>query len=481
MSDLISIFEAGRKIAEDYLAKTKLCELTLTNTTLTYIGGHKAKPFSLKLNIFEKPRTTSIKGLWKWWLRAYIAGAIIHKTQLEPNWKKLIDLVNNYMGSTNKASEIIVTIDDVKILKTWKTNLNELERILGDQKIRIRRNIYNLLRQINIYEQSEKASSVACSLLELFEIPRLRLLMIGKNAKELHELLHLYPPEGVRVRLSVYTRRKKLDKDNTLLLIGSLITSLIFNGFGAITRRGFGSVKINVNYCTDPDFKKEIKKIYASRKPEDLRKHINDLINITLKAAERIINKGGERQIVKCPLHPAIVPEKFFSIDVIAGPLSQNSHLTILKIIGKATLKSTWKEIFIRMKRLTTRPHKISGRELHTWALGLPRSQSDLGYYADSIIGRRPSPIGATTIFNDESYWIVSYKFCSLDWPDKLSHISTHRDRKKLVWDIPLVDPFNPNKRFVNLIYPYELVPKAIDVAYNVFKKVIRSETSHVR
>jgi len=115
------------------------------------------------------------------------------------------------------------------------------------------------------------------------------------------------------------------------------------------------------------------------------------------------------------PNVPTITLEgKYFKIEAIKVPENMNV-LYVLKVINESVLKSSWKPSF-----------KASGKEYHTWLLGLPRSQRKTGYIVivhdesekENEAFRRKSSIGINIFESAKNVkFIIIHGFLSKDWP----------------------------------------------------------------
>ncbi|MEM2990499.1 MAG: type III-B CRISPR module RAMP protein Cmr1, partial [Halobacteria archaeon] len=95
------------KLLEDSVIESFLLE----SVTPVRIGGYNAQPYSSKLG-FDFFRTSSVKGVWRWWARALISGALIELGKSPP--PKISDLNRQFLdpllGSTSSASKITIRL-----------------------------------------------------------------------------------------------------------------------------------------------------------------------------------------------------------------------------------------------------------------------------------------------------------------------------------------------------------------------------------
>jgi hypothetical protein len=191
-------------------------------------------------------------------------------------------------------------------------------------------------------------------LYKLLTIPRFYLKAMGSSEMQpnqvMQELLRSQPMRpGLRIRIKVYSKNKEISK----LFVSAMITTLRSLGIGSAANRGFGRFKlVKVNYAIE-GIGENIKceRIYDEQFPsfpsgQDIRE-INPVC----------ASIGGRK----------------YTAGTVEG---------VLSAIGIATLKSTWKAHCGNLKG--------SGREYHTWVLGLPREVAGKGYVG---VDRRQSYI----------------------------------------------------------------------------------------
>jgi len=100
-----------------------IAEIGVEMITLMRLGGYKATPYSLKLNLLTQPSAKSLKGIWRWWARAAIVGAYNGKI----NYKEANKYLNKLLGGTGKdegISSYTLQISDVKFPVNHEQTLN---------------------------------------------------------------------------------------------------------------------------------------------------------------------------------------------------------------------------------------------------------------------------------------------------------------------------------------------------------------------
>ena len=101
--------EAQKEILKDCI----IAEIELNNITPVRIGGYNARPYSGVLNLTEKVRSQNIKGLWRWWARAILAGAQLSAQGLPPSSiSEIDDEVSKLLGSTKESSRFFIYVDE---------------------------------------------------------------------------------------------------------------------------------------------------------------------------------------------------------------------------------------------------------------------------------------------------------------------------------------------------------------------------------
>ena len=223
----------------------EILTLKLKNITPTIIGGYKATTFSPSLNIAERFRVPELKGIWRWWFRALVAGAL-WDARGDVNEDEVREKVRVVLGSTNAPSKFV---------------LQAYPRKEGGCKL-----------------LEEKAAIP----------PRLKLLMLSK---EKPREVYYYEAGDLEYELKLLRQpRMDLKKDELMAGVGSLLMALIFQGVGAITRRGFGAWGIQLNeesigegYREELreyiDIIKELNKVEEEEDAEKLIKRFIQLVN----------------------------------------------------------------------------------------------------------------------------------------------------------------------------------------------------------
>jgi len=383
----------------------EILTLELKNITPTIIGGYRATTFSPSLKIAERFRVSELKGVWRWWFRALTAGALWDAYgRVDEN--SVREKVRAVLGSTNSASKFIL-------------------------QAHARR------------EEQPKLLSCKDNL-----PPRLKLLCIrGREKKEERRKekqengIYYYDVGDLEYSLKLLKQpRMELREVELRTGVGSLLMTIIFQGVGAITRRGFGAWAIRINkdnmgkeYMDKlGDYIQVIDELNRVRSSKDITNVIEKLIRLTSDDFLRFIEFSGESKMSEgIPPYPLVSRNRnIFKISI--NSVRASSPMDLLIKIGNATMKSSWR-----------RHLRLPSNEIHTWILGLPRGQKKEkkkeihGYAVDPEIfdlGRRPSAISIHPLkrLSDDEWICIVYGFLSKDWPKTLYHISLRRIKKRI-------------------------------------------------
>ncbi|RLF14811.1 MAG: type III-B CRISPR module RAMP protein Cmr1, partial [Thermoprotei archaeon] len=70
------------------------------------VGGYNARPCSVRLRMYEPPRATEVKALWRWWMRVVLAGAYGGQV----SYSKVDEKVSEVLGSTKSSSLLSMAV-----------------------------------------------------------------------------------------------------------------------------------------------------------------------------------------------------------------------------------------------------------------------------------------------------------------------------------------------------------------------------------
>jgi len=354
-----------------------LARIALTNTTPTRIGGYNARPYSKELDLTEGLRTSEVKGIWRWWLRATMAGALWDLGR-EPNKTTIKKMVNEILGSTASASKFTLT--------------------------------------------SSYAYSAAKELDDLTRIPRMRLILMKRqdesqdefNIRSIEEK-SLCPPGFLKANLSLNERADKpLDPTTRRIALGTLLLALLLHGIGAISRRGLGHFQLEVKECVDElsDYSGSIKAVNEARRRDEMQEGLNSLFSKVLQDAkqsllQRNMLTGLGPRPSRLPPFPSFSSDsRIFRLRIVDVKASDEAFL--LEKLGKVAMKVGWKTSLGLNVRAV-------GGVLDSWILGLPREVRGTGYASQAE--RRPSSITLAPMKKLQQSFLVSiYGFLSSDW-----------------------------------------------------------------
>lgn len=390
------------------IEKYVIAELELTNTTYTMIGGYNAATYSSNLRIPEIPRSPEIKGAWRWWFRACLAGAIWESCEpLDDQRRELIRrTTEEIMGSAERgASSTILQVIPLKIGRMEKLD-------------------------------------------ERSGIPRMILLSRARD----EDKLMCYKPYELEFKIRILKRPQafkrlrilKLNESSTVrCLIGSLLMSIIFQGIGAATRRGFGSLivksfKISEEYEElIKNYKNLIQKLNKIIDKNQYRNILEKLIQMILEDFSSLIGITRKSECPRDTLPPfPIVTEDRDLFKIEIKEVRANDEKNLLEKIGNATMKSQWK----RVRSVGIRCKGKDQYTLSTFILGLPRKGEHRGkrrtFYSGYWVrfnrerdpGRRPSAISIKVLKRaGRSRWLcLIYGMLSKDWPERLVRRSVY-------------------------------------------------------
>ncbi len=387
-----------------------ILRLELESDTPIFLGS-----FDTQSHEWDLFRTQSLKGLWRWWLRAYILGALYragylgyrlsHKRLAELN-RKVLNTINcltsNILGGTNQASKIVL-------------------------KATIKKYPYRPISSCPSYGDPH------CNL------QRVRLLTVGGRR------VNYITGETLEVELSLRPG-VRLSHDEQILAIGSLLTALTLNGIGKMGRRGVGTFTVRVVHSLDlprdwvkagtinldnlqhiirSTMKIADEYVLSSKCIKDLPKvnYPSDLPPCDL-ISDNFVDISGIKVDIKKEIE---VPNTHPSLSIV-----RNNRMPIFAIYEVRWSGKVISHVLRELQDFFYRPGRIknlyggantpyghwqcyiSSNKL-SWFLGLPRNQKGTGYNVQDI-ERRASPIHLA-VHRDRAYFTI---FLSLDWPTQI-------------------------------------------------------------
>ncbi|MEM0318360.1 MAG: type III-B CRISPR module RAMP protein Cmr1 [Candidatus Nezhaarchaeales archaeon] len=354
--------------------------LKLINTTPLLVGWYdpsKQDPVGI--------RATEIKGIWRWWCRAFIAGAMYDAGMLSG-----IEGRDVYLAPSKEEAEAISCIVG-KILGLGYAGEKPAESSRFKLSVQAKSDVSK-----NIHE-------FRGGKIDEFEYQRIKLLTLKKAVEGIKQ--------NQEFTLSVEKVREKY-KDAEELALKILIVSLQLSGVGKGGRRGLGSLDIthiepeDVLSSVDKDIAKFIKDVYEkSIEIVDNRKY-QEICGVKS-------NKQASNKVL--PPLPAVSKEDFKLYKVDA-----RGYRDFVQV----------HQFFVRTERCRALYGEKIYRDdlrknLDAWFLGLPREQKGTGYRSDHY-SRRASPIFVTYHSKKENVFgqgIFVSVFLSGDWPKELKWV----------------------------------------------------------
>ncbi|MEM1848815.1 MAG: type III-B CRISPR module RAMP protein Cmr1 [Thermofilaceae archaeon] len=325
MSTYGQLRELQRRVRE----RDRVCCFELTAVTPILIGGYDTRTSHREGR--EGLRPSSIKGVWRWWARIFVSAAFCRRFQYTSfvNLEDADRVVANILGTTrDRASsskyQVVATdlrVDEVELAK---------------------------------YE----------------DVARVKLLGLGR--RDIIGDRVLGPNSTFSVELY---RLRKTEEAEDAFAASSLLVALTLGGVGKATSRGFGKlavIKMDCNLSSVKELYSNLEKLSKSeifreeafhiKAKEIIEKIFESCVNLASPlVANADVSKRCKHPLIETPVnnyYKVCIPNKMFESD-----------LEVLKAIGNATLKLSWK----RLKGINIRS---PGRNLDTWILGLPRSQT---------------------------------------------------------------------------------------------------------
>lgn len=342
--------------------------IDVSNSTPLLIGWHDP------LKIDPKGiRTTEIKGLWRWWARAFVAGAMYDLGLLKGEHNR-----EDVLAKPSKEDVEAISCFVGKIMGLGYTGSLDAE---GSRFILYSEPLQNL-RIRNLKD----------------EFQRIRLLSIKRSVETLE------PGGGFRIIVRKRVERYR-DAENTALRI--LIVSLQLSGLGKGGRRGLGSLDIRsrIDFVRERNLKDLVENVYR------------ETIEIIRKYADLCIKRSFvEKREDMIPPMPLVSKGSY-------------KNLKIFQILSVRNVSfRSLHNFFVRSERCRVlygnyKCEDDLRKTLNAWILGLPREQKSTGYSIKSeTIVRRASPIllsyhARGNIFGEGGFISV---FISGDWPLRL-------------------------------------------------------------
>lgn len=445
-------------------------------------GGFDGTPINLELGIAEPPRPTEFKYLWRWWYRVMLkdsANNEVNYDYLEKRVEGILgsqekaskyivrvedfespkdidslnqeinEIVNSLIECFSKSHEeqkntrftcnqddVPVTINLVSFFNgDYKTSLLSQDIVTHIDKLKEKVNTNEKVKEfahkiqlaantrlrLILFRRKDERDDI----IKIDKYCKLYFPLINEKNKEpfrkyvariVSQLFYINEDNernNIRIKLRVYTRKDCDERDLIPLIVG-----MIFDGIGAGSSRGLGSIVIEdiESNCISKELINIVKSIFTAPSKECLEGKIRDLISYISKKYSQYFAIPDTQDI-----KPTNVPSfQSFSYEAI---LCRGNGIECLRKIWKAVLKSEWKN-YVTYKDTQVVNTECFGGNLHTEVLGLPRSQrnrsrKNSGYLSDYS---RRSYIGFKLIGNI----ILIHRFYSLDFPFELRWKGKH-------------------------------------------------------
>jgi len=367
-------------------------KLKLKNTTPLLVGWYdpyKQDPMGI--------RATEIKGLWRWWCRAFIAGAMYDQNML--------------IGKDGKDVYLIPSDEEAEAISCFVGKILGLgyagKKGAGSSRFKlfIQANI-DIRKDIIEFQRDET------------EYQRIELLALKKPIEGIGQ--------GHEFILSVEKVREEY-KDAEDLALKILLVSLQLSGVGKGSRRGLGSLDIvsiepqNALGNIGNDIGTLIKHVY------DKSIEIVNKIEIDNEECQEVYRVKNNKQVINklLPPLPAVSKGAFklYKVNV-------KDYKDFIQI----------HQFFVRTERCKAIYRKRICKDklrstYNTWFLGLPREQRNTGYIISSErIVRRPSSTFTTYHTSDNVFGrgVFVTVFLSGDWPKELRWIGGGRRSQRI-------------------------------------------------
>ncbi|QGA53947.1 type III-B CRISPR module RAMP protein Cmr1 [Sulfolobus sp. E5-1-F] len=467
------------------------------------IGGYGGTSYSLELNEVEPIRPTEIKALWRWWYRVVLNDG--NKT-----YDELDKEVSKRLGSTSEVSKYVLRVTTKELPKCENYNNEFFEKLYNEMRKGSKEGkIMDLLFEtLDKMERQSEYSKLKPPLKRLHEkissmYEARKFLVLPREAEgESDEIQKNENKEGVIKYLKrLFQQTFLLDEEieagievygfdtstatNDLLV---LLLGLFLDGIGSGSSRGFGSItpiRISSPYIPK-DIIESVNKRNYEKALKSLFENLNKMFNLNLSL------KTSPPASVSVSNTSSIRYFDCFIINTSDKPLLSTGTRKLVAI-ARAVNKLEWKREILRksqqvnMKATTyarSRPgikkpeFHFHGANIHTFLLGLPRSQRGYGYRVVNREGedesiRRKSTISFKIL--GENYILIKV-FYAMDFPDELKHFGMYH-RQGI--EVKNLEVFNSYDNYVNMFdknnfqFPYVKGTFNFENAYKFAIKII--------
>jgi len=369
--------------------------ITVQNTTPLLTGWYEPRlvdPVGL--------RATEIKGLWRWWARAFVGGVLYDLGYLEERSPDII-----YLRPTRKEVSMISSIVG-KNLGLGYAGKNETYP--SQLKIYIEPLNHVPIWTINREGEHSHVEPDYTQYGRIELLKRKRRRKVEKEAERgKEEKIELIPPEKGKFNIHIRTVAP-IDQSHALTAIKILLVGLQMMGIGKGARRGLGS--LDVLKVGDLKITKDLSKL--------IKETYNEVKDIVKKSNIVVGRSGRQGPHVSSNLPPLPV-------------ISMDKNMYITQIYHIPQLQpSEFVQIhnfFLKANRLTVLGSDNLSQQHKEWVLGLPRRIAK-----DTIKVRRASPFTMSfhtkqNHFGEGAYVAV---FLSGDWPTEIARYLNYQRQK---------------------------------------------------
>lgn len=342
-------------------------------------------------------RASEIKGLWRWWSRVCIAGAMYDRGLLKGERRK-----NIFLRPRDKEVEAIsYFVGSIMGLGYAQKRNSEASRF-------------------SIYIDTEPETQTIDLTGRGEELQRIKLLTLRKRDEGESERQGVNGlPPNLRFTL-VVSKRTSVDEYPEEIALKILCAALQLMGVGKGSRRGLGSL--------------DIVKVSHEKGYLKLPRSITDLLNEIYHGCSRIVESYGDKYVSELDTGQQFeIPP----MPVLSKKQYQGVNITQVYSVEDVKFENVH-NFFLRTWRCKTLHRKVSCTDdlrskRAAWVLGLPRAQKGTGYMVprELEVSRRPSPIiasyhGRENIFGPGAFISV---FLSGDWPVEIEWRTVHSNR----------------------------------------------------
>ena len=353
---------------------TNWVEIRLEQSTPAFVGHYE--PELVDEWFFLKP--TSVKGIWRWFARALVAGALYDLGMLygEPD-KEMVKKPTKL--EAKEISRIVGKVMGLGYAGERKESEASMFRVgvetLRRPRVQSTRGAFTYVRSRQVRLQRVGLLTLTGRAFEYFEGGTFRLVV---------ERAPFSQPKG----------------EGEELALRALILALTLSGVGKASRKCLGSLDV------------------VDVKGFNVEKNLRDFMDATYKLALDLVER--QAKLERAPAVESLPPLPSIAKRKVKGWLPFSLHR-----IDSASWVDTH-NFFLRSERC----RKLTGdplcqdalrAQLEAWILGMPRSQKGTGYFSEGV-ERRASPIFVT--YHEDRHMfgrgVLVATFASADWPSSL-------------------------------------------------------------